>query len=78
MRLATSPVADKTGLAERYDFTFWYRGVALFSIIPGRAEATLSAIQNSLESQLGLKLIKAKVPTNNLIIDRVDKKPVEN
>jgi uncharacterized protein (TIGR03435 family) len=78
MRLATSPVVDRTGLTDSYDFTFWYPGAGLFSIIPGRAQETSSAIQHSVESQLGLKLTKARVPVNNLIIGHVDKRPIEN
>jgi len=34
IRATPSPVADKTGLTERYDFTFEYRGIPLGSILP--------------------------------------------
>ena len=74
IRATPSPVADKTGLTERYDFTFEYRGIPLGSILP----VQLTAVQESLEKQLGLKLVKAKVSVNTLIIDHVDKIPSAN
>jgi uncharacterized protein (TIGR03435 family) len=77
-RLASLPIADKTGLTERYDFAFQYDGSAFLGMVPELAARNLAAIQNSLEKQLGLKLVKGRVEVKNLIIDHAERMPVEN
>lgn len=44
---------------------------------PGREES-VSIISSAMEKQLGLKLEPAKIPIDTLVIDRVEKTPVEN
>ncbi len=78
-------VADKTGLTGIYEFTLEFEGTAVMpgmapppdeAVDPGSAGPTLF---NALEKQLGLRLVKGKnVPVDVLIVDRVDKAPVEN
>jgi uncharacterized protein (TIGR03435 family) len=82
-------VADKTGLTGVYEIKLEFEGTAVVpgslpvmqntpsaASDPGPVGATLFT---ALENQLGLKLIKAKdVPVDVLVIDHVDKVPVEN
>jgi uncharacterized protein (TIGR03435 family) len=77
-RLAPVAIVDKTGLTERYDLTFEYRGIVFLSLAPDGARRNLTAVQSSLEKLLGLKLVSAKVTVNNLIIDHVDRMPAAN
>ena len=77
-RLAPVAVADKTGLTERYDLTFEYRGIVFLSLAPNGARRNLTAIQSSLDKLLGLKLVSAKVVVNNLVIDHVERMPADN
>jgi uncharacterized protein (TIGR03435 family) len=58
------PVFDKTGLTGTYDFQFIWD-----------PDAPASA---SFEKALGLKLERHKAPVDTLVIDRAEKKPVEN
>lgn len=71
-----APVADKTGLTGRYDFTFDYAAFPLPT--PASLPDILKAIQSALDRQLGLKPVEAKVPVSALVIDRVERAPVEN
>lgn len=72
-----SAVTDATGLEGRYDFTLnWSQ--------PGAAPAggtdpngTIT-IEEAIASQLGLKLEMTRRPTQVLVIDHVEEKPVEN
>jgi uncharacterized protein (TIGR03435 family) len=68
------PVVDRTGLAGRYDFT-----LDISSYLPGIQPGDLPSILNeALQKQLGLGLERRKVPIEMLIVDRVEKVPVEN
>jgi uncharacterized protein (TIGR03435 family) len=66
-----SPVADKTGLSGSYDIHLAYRESA-------EEDTSLPSIFTAVQEQLGLKLVPAKVPVDNLVIDHVDKVPTEN
>jgi uncharacterized protein (TIGR03435 family) len=68
-------IVDKTGLTEAYDFDLSWtppESVALHD--PSVADALDSAI----EKQLGLKVRARKVPVDMLVIDRLERKPLEN
>jgi uncharacterized protein (TIGR03435 family) len=56
-----SPVVDKTGLTGQYDIRFEY---------------TQDAVVQALPQQLGLRLDPQKVPIEMLVIDKVDRIPV--
>lgn len=71
------PIADKTGLGKRYDFTFEYGGMPFLALSQAGAASNLTAIQNSLET-LGLRLVKARVEVKNVIIDHIERTPAEN
>ena len=73
------PIVDKTGLTAKYDFTLEYttqlpNTTADLSAEPPVAPDLFAAI----EKQLGLQLIRKKVPFDVLIIDAVDPLPTEN
>jgi uncharacterized protein (TIGR03435 family) len=71
-----SPVLDKTGLNEVYDFTLrWAPAIDEARI--GRSVpsplATGSSIFTALTEQLGLRLVAQKVPVEVLVIDQAEK-----
>jgi uncharacterized protein (TIGR03435 family) len=75
-RIQPAPILDKTGLTGRYDFTLEYQGRTMYA--PEQVPSILKVVQGALEMQLGLTLVKAKVPENVLVIDRLQRLPAEN
>jgi uncharacterized protein (TIGR03435 family) len=69
-RTFAARVIDKTGLTGRYDFNLEYAGLDDNSTGPG--------IFSAVEKQLGLKLDKSKAPLDVIVIDHIDKVPMEN
>jgi uncharacterized protein (TIGR03435 family) len=74
------PVIDMTGLKGRYDFEF---DLTSFGVNgpppPGEAPPDpVAVLQAALPRQLGLKLESRKMPVEMLVIDHVEKSPVEN
>ena len=74
------PVIDQTGLTDRYDFTLiWtpehpYIGPARPDAEPAEPAPTIfAAVQ-----ELGLKLDARKSPYEMIVIDRIEKTPLEN
>lgn len=73
------PVVDKTGLTGKYDFTLEYTMGLPAATPDGIAEPSLAPdLSNALQKQLGLQLVRKKVPFDMLIIDAVDPLPSEN
>jgi uncharacterized protein (TIGR03435 family) len=68
---AGAPVEDRTGVKGKYDFHMEYAGGDAASD-PG------PGLFDSVEAQLGLKLVRGKVPEVRLVVDHVDKIPAEN
>lgn len=71
------PVVDKTGLTGMYDVDL------KFAPEEGPLKddprfANLPSIFTAVQEQLGLKLVREKVPGDYIIIDHVDKIPTEN
>jgi len=79
------PVLDATGLKDRYALTLSFR------LLPRNANSISTAdpadptnaargptIYEAVKDQLGLKLIPAKRPVEFVIIDHVDRTPIEN
>jgi len=65
------PVLDKTGITGSY--------ILDLSFAPATStESTLPSIFTAVQEQLGLKLEPAKVPTDFLVVDHVEKVPTEN
>jgi uncharacterized protein (TIGR03435 family) len=79
----TRDIVDKTGLTEAYDFEMsWTHGSASASPAGSSDEANRAFETNTLdaaiEKYLGLKVTSRKVPVEMLVIDRLDRTPVEN
>jgi uncharacterized protein (TIGR03435 family) len=72
------PVEDRTGLTGTYSFHLEYK--------PGPSAASTDAdtdtpgpgLLDAIQTQLGLKLLRSKVPQETLVIDHAEKVPVEN
>jgi uncharacterized protein (TIGR03435 family) len=68
------PLVDMTGLNGRYDFT-----LDIGSYLVGLQPGELPSIANdALQKQLGLGLEHRKVPLEVLVVDHVEKAPIEN
>jgi uncharacterized protein (TIGR03435 family) len=79
--VGTSRVVDRTGLSGKYDFKLEYAtpiatkaGPALFEAVGDSAPDIFSAV----DKQLGLKLQKGKAAFEVIVVDRIDRTPVEN
>jgi uncharacterized protein (TIGR03435 family) len=70
------PVADKTGLKGKDDFTLHYHDTRLSDRSPDDQDPT-PPLDRAIQDQLGLKLEPAKGPTQLLAIDHIEK-PSEN
>lgn len=71
-------MVDATGLQGRFDFEINFRK-HIPQPKPGEPQPdVLSIIQETLQQDVGLKLEARKMPIEMLIIDRVEKTPVEN
>jgi uncharacterized protein (TIGR03435 family) len=76
-----APVVDMTGLKGKYDFLF-----DITAYIPQEKDRQpgeappdpVSVLQSALPKQLGLRLEARKLPIETLVIDHVEKLPVEN
>jgi uncharacterized protein (TIGR03435 family) len=64
-------VVDKTGLTGSYDFTLYFSPGGTIDDPSGTFKATV-------ERELGLKLEKAKIPVDVLVVDHIEKVPTEN
>ena len=78
-----SDVLDSTGLEGGWDFTLSFSKVAqLQARKPGIGEASdpngALPVQEALEKQLGLKLVTRTRPVHVLVIDRIERRPMEN
>ena len=75
---AGMPVEDRTGLAGTYSFHLEYKPNA--SAAPANADDDTPGpdILDAVQSELGLKLVRSKVPRETLVIDHAEKTPIEN
>lgn len=77
-------VTDATGLTAKYDFTLTYAGGAGPNDVPAPRQPAAEASEPmpdlfaALQSQLGLKLEPKKVPVEVLVVDHLEKTPIEN
>jgi uncharacterized protein (TIGR03435 family) len=73
--IVRAPVADRTGLNERFEFAMDFSGF----FVPGAALDDLPAFVNgAIQAQLGLKLESRKAPVEILVIDHAERVPSEN
>ena len=74
-----APVVDNTGLQARYDFmvswAFRNPGVSATS---DAVDEFQPALTEAVQSQLGLKLAKKKMPVEVLVVDRLERTQSEN
>jgi uncharacterized protein (TIGR03435 family) len=73
------PVLDKTGLKGQYDFEFDLTSYRTGG--PGSADPPqdpVAVLQAALPRQLGLRLEARKMPVDMLVVDRIEKTPLEN
>lgn len=68
-------VVDKTGLADKYDFTLDYYVTAATASAPADSGP---GVFEALQQQLGLKLVEAKENVDRIVIDHVEKTPTAN
>jgi uncharacterized protein (TIGR03435 family) len=68
-------VKNETGLKGQYDFTlYWLSNYLLVTVGPGSGPDLVAAVQELL----GLKLEEKKGPVESIVIDHVEKMPIEN
>ncbi len=75
------PVVDLTGLKGRYDFEFDITNFVRTEPTPGEPQQSpdpVAILQLALPQQLGLRLAARKMPIEMLVIDHIEKSPVEN
>jgi uncharacterized protein (TIGR03435 family) len=80
------PVEDETGLTGTYSFHLEYKpNLPVATATGGQAEPQAADIGapgpdllDAVQTQLGLKLVRKKVPKEMLVIDHVEKAPTEN
>ncbi len=70
------PVLDQTGLTGRYDFTIDLTGLGFNGQEP--KDSSGPSIFAAVQSDLGLRLESRKEPIEILVIDSVNKMPIEN
>ncbi len=68
---AGSPVVDRTGLTGNYDLSLQYAPELT-------SDTELPSLFTAIRDSLGLELNAAKVPSDTLVIDHVDRNPTEN
>jgi len=73
------PVKDETGLAGKYDFHLEYlpRGNGAQDSTPD-IPAPRPDLLDAVPQQLGLRLVRAKLPVETLVIDRMERTPTDN
>jgi uncharacterized protein (TIGR03435 family) len=85
-RILQQPVNDETGLKGIYDFHLSFappENAPLAEQTPaprnsGDASEPAPYLPQAVEKQLGLKMVPQKIPIEIVVIDHVDRKPVEN
>ncbi len=84
----TTPITDKTGIGGRFDFELTFPAPGFparlggagqdATGIPGDPDRGPAAISAALEKQIGLKLLRVKVPLDFIVVDHVEKVPTAN
>ena len=72
------PIVDKTGLTGEFDFTLEFAPQPPGAVTVEAPDESGPNLLTAVQQQLGLKLNPSRVSLDVLIIDRVDKIPVEN
>jgi len=78
------PVIDATALKGKYDFTLTYSPEGMNGPQPPPSEASVAEAEplpdifGAIQAQLGLKLEPKKGPVEMIVIDHIEKTPIEN
>jgi uncharacterized protein (TIGR03435 family) len=87
------PVIDATGLEGKYDYSLIFEQAALMggrgnappagasganNPFGAASDDTVTPIESAIQSQLGLRLVSKKGPTDIIVVDHVEKVPTEN
>ncbi len=73
------PVVDKTDLAGKYDFTLEFTQEPSNAAVDGAADPPVAPhLFTALEQQLGLQLVRKKVPFDVVIVESFNPQPSEN
>jgi uncharacterized protein (TIGR03435 family) len=81
-RILQQPIVDETGLAGIFDFHLAYAAShppehVEASALPEASEPAPTIVQ-AVEKQLGLRMERRRVPVDILVIDHIERRPVEN
>jgi uncharacterized protein (TIGR03435 family) len=76
-RRLNAPVNDATGLTAKYDYTLTFANDPQPGAAPSDFPNPLPTIFAALQSQLGLKLERTKVNVEIMVIDHIEKTPIE-
>jgi uncharacterized protein (TIGR03435 family) len=74
----TGAVVDQTGLSGEWDFNFRYTPKLSPSDVARAVDGEYITLFDAIEKQLGLKLETARIPTPVIVVDSVNRKPIEN
>jgi len=74
-----APIVDKTGLPGKFDFTLEFARDLPGAHSDGPTEPAIAPdLFRALQQQLGLQLVRAKIAFDVVVVESIDKKPVEN
>ena len=71
-------VVDQTGLKGTYDFTLDMSTLISSDFHPTSMEDVITLIAQAASEQLGIKIEQKKVPAERLLVDHMERAPVEN
>ncbi len=78
-RSMNAPVADKTGLTGKFDFTFEYSPDSLKPLASDKpSDDSRPSIFDAMQDKLGLKLTPQKIPVEIVVVDHIERVPSEN
>lgn len=72
------PVADRTGLEGRFDFTLEFAPQAPGAVSVESPEGSAANLVSAVPQQLGLNLLPKNIPVDILVVDGADRIPTEN
>ena len=73
------PIVDKTGLTGKYDFTLEFTRDLPNAEPDSRTEpAGAPDLFSAIQQQLGLQLVRKKIPFDVVVVESIDKRPTEN
>jgi uncharacterized protein (TIGR03435 family) len=71
-------IFDRTGLTGKYDFTIDYTYEIPGRPADGASPSGVPSVYHAFEQELGLRLVPKKMPFQVVVVDAIDKMPVDN